>query len=482
MSLPVKATSTNATCGGLGSATATVYGGKVQYTYSWSPSGGTNANATGLSAGSYTVTATDANGCIGTASVSVTQSSSVVVHWWSTYNVSCFGGTNGKAISTVYGGTTPYSYLWSNGQTTGTVSNVSAGTYSLTVTDKNGCTGTNSITLTQPTSTLTETIAKVSDLTCHELPPLNNPNGSATSNPAGGTSPYAYAWLPSGGTLKTSITLPGGTDHCKVTDAHGCTTTASISLGQPSLIFATFTKTIPACNGNSNGIITASGTGGSGSYINYVWTPYGGNNATATGLSAQTYTVTITDNTGCLGTAAVGLGQPSVIGVTISGPTCTGNGGKGTIVANATGGTPAYHYTWSNGVSTIGTAMRETFVNGSYTVTVGDGHNCPKASANVTFRLCPTVLKGDIADSGDGGLNDITIYPNPTNRQFTIAGLDKGMIIEMYDYTGRKISTVSALDINMQFNISDQPNGVYLICILDKEGNLVGMKKVVKTQ
>ncbi len=70
---------------------------------------------------------------------------------------------------------------------------------------------------------------------------------------------------------------------------------------------------------------------------------------------------------------------------------------------------------------------------------------------------------------------------DPSNGQFTIAGLGKGMFIEMYDYTGRKITTVSASDINMQLNISDQPNGIYLIRILDKNGNLLSQKRVVKT-
>ncbi len=245
-----------------------------------------------------------------------------------------------------------------------------------------------------------------------------------------------------------------------------------------------FTKTIPYCNGNSDGTITATPSGGSGSYTNYSWAPYGGSNATATGLSAQTYTVTITDNLGCLGTAPTVLGEPAAIGVTISGPVCTGNGGKGTFTANATGGTPAYHYSWSNGVTTVGTAMRETFVNGSYTVTVGDGHNCPKGTATITFRLCPTELKSEGEDKGSGGngMNNISVYPNPNNGQFTVTGLDKGMIVEIYDYTGRSISTSSATDVSIQLNVSNQPNGIYLIRILDKDGNLVATKKLIKTQ
>ncbi len=457
-------------------------GGTSPYTYAWSNTL-TTSSISALTAGTYTLNVQDNHGCNATSFVTITQSSAVVANSWSTYNVSCRGGTNGAMVSTVFGGTSPYSYLWSNGQTNGTLSGASANTYTLTVTDAHGCIGTNSVTITQPALALTETITKNNDLTCHALPPLNNPNGSATSNPNGGTSPYTYSWVPSGGTSQTSVNLPAGTQVCLVTDVHGCTANfASVSLTQPSVIFATFTKTIPYCNGYSDGSIVASGTGGSGNYTSYAWAPYGGSSATATGLSAQTYTITITDNTGCSGTAAAGLGQPAPIAVTIPTYTCVA-GGKATVEADASGGTPAYVYRWSNGNTTVGVTMRETFVNGSYTVTVGDGHNCPKGTASITFRLCPTELKKERVDNDNGsnGLADITIYPNPTNGQFTIAGLEQGQIVEMYDYTGRRISTISASDITMQLNISNQSDGVYLIRILDKYGNLVNSRKIVKT-
>ncbi len=474
-----------------GSANAVVTGGTLPYTYSWS-NGTTNivstSNPTGtiLSAGSYTVSVTDANNCNATATVNIAQSLAIIPTWSKIVNVSCYGGSNGRAVSMASGGIPPYTYIWSpNVSTNSSAVNLSANIpYTLTVEDNNGCSGTISITLTQPAAALHETITKNSDLTCHVLPPLNYANGSATSNPTGGTSPYTFSWVPSGGTLQTSVTLPAGTITCLVTDAHGCLSTATVSLTQPTVVYATFTKNLPYCTGNSNGSITAVGVGGSGSYTNYTWAPYGGSNATASGLSAQTYTVTVTDNTGCLGTASTVLGQPAPIAVTISGPTCTGNSGKGTVVANATGGTPGYNYTWSNGITTVGTAQRETFVNGSYTVTVGDRHNCAKATATIDFRLCPTTLRegADVKGDDNNGLSELTVYPNPTNGQFTISGLEQGQIIEMYDYTGRKISTISVSCINMQLNISDQPNGVYLIRILDKNGIPVSEKKVVKTQ
>ncbi len=476
-------TYTNVTCSSVGNAIVSPTGGTPPYSYAWS--NGTSTVSTTdpmgdiFSAGSFSVVTTDANGCSsGDRSFSITNTSTVHPYWWESHPVHCYGGSNGVAVSAVWGGVQPYSYLWSNGNTTGDITTMSAGSYTLTVTDNTGCKGSESITITQPATALSETYSVVSEPTCRLTP-----NGSATSLPAGGTSPYTYKWLPRGGTSQTSVSLPGGTVRCLLTDANGCTASPNLTLSEPAVIFATFVKTIPYCNNYGNGIITATATGGTSPY-SYSWAPYGGTNSTASNLSAQTYTVTLKDQTGCTGTAGVSLGQPAPIAVTISGPTCTGNGGKGTVVANATGGTPAYNYSWSNGASTVGISQRETFVNGSYTVTVGDHHNCAKATANVTFRLCPTILREGADGKGDGSnqFSELTVYPNPTTGQFTIAGLEQGQIVEIYDYTGRKISSLLTNDNSLlTINISNQPNGVYLIRILDKEGNLMGTKKVVKT-
>ncbi len=476
---------TNSGCNGLNNATATigVKYGTPPYTYHWTPGNMTTATISSLSVGTYSCTVTDVNGCSGTvAKVTITQPTALKDSVLSKTNINCYGGATGGVSMTITGGVSPYTYSWAPlGQTTQNISGLTVGSYTITIQDNNGCTAAiKSATLTQPTA-LTQTITSPVNVTC-----ASHPNGSATSNPSGGTSPYTYAWSPTGGNAKTPTTLQGGTDQCIVTDNKGCTTTATVTLTQPTLISASVAKTIPLCAGNSNGSITVTPSGGSGSYTSYVWTPYGGTTVTATTLSAQTYTCTITDNTGCANGVIIGLGQPTAIAVNITGPTCVARG-KGTVVAAPTGGTPAYAYTWSNGTSTVGTLASVTLPNGSYTVTVTDSHSCPAATKSISFSACPSILPMQGANHGGdtangSGLNDITVYPNPTNGQFTISGLDKGMLIEMFDYTGKKVSITSASDINMQLNISNQPNGIYLIRILDKDGNLVSMRKIIKTQ
>ena len=471
----------NCNGGNNGLAVAHAAGGNPPYSYLWSDSHSqTTDTATGLSAGTYTVTVNDLTStCSQTASVTITQPTPVVTYWWAINNITCYGANNGSATPAVYGGYKPYSYLWSNGNTNGMAKNLSPNvTYTLTVTDKNGCTGSNTVTLTQPASALTETITKNADVSC-----FRSDNGNATSNPAGGTAPYKYAWEPVSNTSQQSSTLLAGTNKCTVIDANGCVASATVSLTQPAKINATFVKTPPLCYGNNNGTITASPTGGSSTYTAYSWAPYGGSSVTATGVSSRTYTVTITDNIGCTGTSSINLGQPAVITATVTGPSCIGKGGKGTVVGTGGGGTAPYNYTWSNGTSTVGTTGTINLPNGSYTVTISDKYNCQSAQASISFSICPSVLGPDKEGNNNAGLTGITVYPNPTNGQFTVTGIEQGQTVEMYDYTGRKISSQLLItNYSVQINLSSQANGIYLIRILDKDGNMVRQQKVVKTQ
>src|SRR5690606_5016138 len=188
------------------------------YTYSWLPSGGTNATATGLAVGTYTVTVEDFNGCQTTRTVTVGQPAALTLTPSQT-DVSCFGGSNGTATVTPTGGTGSYTYSWSPyGGTAATASGLAAGTYTVTVTDANSCQETHTFTIEEPTA-LTLTPSQT-DVSC-----FGGSNGTATVAVSGGTPGYTYSWSPYGGTAATASDLAAGTYTVTITDANSCQTT-----------------------------------------------------------------------------------------------------------------------------------------------------------------------------------------------------------------------------------------------------------------
>ncbi|MDX6183215.1 T9SS type A sorting domain-containing protein [Flavobacterium sp. Fl-77] len=382
------ASQTNVSCfgGSNGSATVSVSGGISAYTYAWSPSGGTAATASGLSAGTYTVTVTDANSCTTTQSFTITQPAALSVTPASQTNIACNGGSTGAAaINTPTGGVGGYTYDWSPGTPTGdgttSVTGLIAGTYTVTVTDANGCTATQSFTVTQP-SALVATPASQTNVSC-----FGGSNGSATVSVSGGTSAYTYAWSPSGGTAATASGLSAGTYTVTVTDANGCTATQSFVLTEPNVLTTTIaSQTNVSCFGGSNGSATVSVSGGTSAYT-YSWSPTGGTAATATGLSAGTYTVTITDANGCITTQNIVITEPSILDATTTqvNVTCPGET-NGSATALATGGTGAYTYAWSPSGGNSATATG--LAAGTYTVVITDANGC-QVTKSVTIVTTP---------------------------------------------------------------------------------------------
>jgi len=385
--------------GANGTATVTPSGGTGPYTYSWSPSGGTNATATGLPVGVYTVTVTDANACSITRSVTITQPSALT-STASMTTVSCNGGSNGVATVNVSGGTGPYTYSWApSGGTAATASGLAAGTYTVTVTDANACTLTRTFTLTQPTA-LTST-ASMTTVSCN-----GGSNGVATVNVSGGTGPYTYSWAPSGGTAATASGLAAGTYTVTVTDANACTLTRSFTITQPTALTATSSFTTVSCNGGANGTASVTASGGTGPYT-YSWAPSGGTNATATGLPVGVYTCTITDANACQITRSVTITQPSALTSTASMTTVSCNGGSnGVATVNVSGGTGPYTYSWAPSGGTAATASG--LAAGTYTVTVTDANAC---TLTRTFTLTqPTALTSTASMttvSCNGGSNGV---------------------------------------------------------------------------
>jgi predicted heme/steroid binding protein len=372
---------TNVTCntGSNGSASVTVTGGTGTYTYAWSPSGGTAATANGLSAGTYTVTVKDANLCTKTQSFTITEPNALTPSVSQT-NVSCNGGSNGSATVSVTGGTGTYSYQWSpSGGTAATATGLSAGTYTVLIKDSNLCETTASVTIAEP-ALLTATIDKT-DVLCYQAN-----NGTATVIPSGGTATYTYSWSPSGGTAATATGLSPNTYSVTVTDANGCTVTETVQITEPTTLSATDTQTNVSCNGGNNGTASVVASGGTGNY-SYLWAPSGGTAATATGLTAGTYTVTVTDENSCSVTNTIEITEPDALNLTstLTEVSCY-NGNNGSATVNVTGGTGSYSYSWAPSGGTAATATGLT--TGTYTVTVTDDNSC---TASLTVQILQPV-------------------------------------------------------------------------------------------
>jgi gliding motility-associated-like protein len=429
---------TNVSCNGgtNGSASVSPSGGTPGYTYSWSPSGGTAATATGLAAGSYTVTVTDANGCTATRNYTVTQPSAINTASGSQTNVSCNGGTNGSASVSPSGGTPGYTYSWSpSGGTAATATGLAAGSYTVTVTDANGCTATRNYTVTQP-SAINTASGSQTNVSCN-----GGTNGSASVSPSGGTPGYTYSWSPSGGTAATATGLAAGSYTVTVTDANGCTATRNYTVTQPSAInTASGSQTNVSCNGGTNGSASVSPSGGTPGYT-YSWSPSGGTAATATGLAAGSYTVTVTDANGCTATRNYTVTQPSAINTASGSQTnvsCNG-GTNGSASVSPSGGTPGYTYSWSPSGGTAATATG--LAAGSYTVTVTDANGCTAtrnytvtqpsaintASGSQTNVSCNGGTNGSASVSPSGGTPGYTYSWSPSGgTAATATGLAAG--------------------------------------------------------
>ncbi|MEZ4722570.1 MAG: T9SS type A sorting domain-containing protein [Flavobacteriales bacterium] len=277
--------------GKTGEASANVTSGTTPYSYAWSNSD-TTSTITALVAGSYSITVTDSNGCIAEDSVTLTEPSFLLLTQNILSTVQCFGGNDGSASITASGGTPGYSYAWNTGATVSTISNVTAGTYTVTVTDANGCTNTSAMSITQPQ------VLNANLNTTHEVC-LGEMNGSIAVNAFGGTQPYAYLWSNTQ-VSATAINLQPGNYTVTITDDHDCLTikNATVNPGNP----------LPTPDLGADTIVTngQSITLDAGNFDSYNWQD---------GSSAQTFTATVSgtywvqafDDDGCMGADTINV-------------------------------------------------------------------------------------------------------------------------------------------------------------------------------
>ncbi len=378
-----------------GSVDPGIYGGTAPYSYNWS-NGATSATIVGITAGTYTLTVTDNNGCTDTWSYIVKEPTDSLFLALTGVDVLCFGESTGSVSSTVNGGTSPYTYLWSNGATSTSINNIPAGSYDLTVTDDHGCTEFQAITIVQPLAPLALS-SVVTDVDCH-----GNNSGAIDLTVVGGTSPYYYEWSNSATLILDDTTQDISSQYADtytvlVTDDHGCQETLIQTINEPAAPLAiTGIVDDVNCFGISDGNIDATVTGGTTPYT-FNWSN-GGNTEDLTNIPAGPYTLTVTDLNGCIEVKTFDVNQPVAPLVVVAFPSdvlCNGDN-TGAITSEVTGGTEPYVYTWSNGASA------EEIINvpaGVYTLTITDDQGCVAFTGTTVNEPAPLVVNTTITDA-----------------------------------------------------------------------------------
>ncbi|CAN5401951.1 hypothetical protein BH09BAC1_BH09BAC1_09060 [soil metagenome] len=423
-----------------GSITLTVSGGTTPYTFAWS-NGRNTQNNTAIASGTYTVTVTSANGCTATTSATVTNSGGATVSISNTVHVSCFNGNNGSLNVGVTGGTIPYTYAWSNGGNTASISNLVAGTYTVTVTDGGGCVATAAGTINQPTQVIS-TVSNQTNVSC-----FGASNGSATVSATGGNGSYTYNWG-NGIMGATRANLAAGTYPVSVTDGNGCVApTLPVVISQPTQLAATTAIVNPGCS-SANGSATVTASGGTAPY-NYAWSS-GAITAQANNLTAGNYTVTITDSRGCTVNASVALNSTTGPTLTLtSTPVGCGASGNGTATAAPSGGTPPYTYQW-NDANNQTTQVASSLAAGNYTVTVTDAAGCTTFSNVTVATLGAQVTYNQTNVTGCFGNSNGSITLNVSGSVGPYS----------YAWTNGQITQ----------NVSNLPAGTYTVTITDAPG------------
>ena len=402
--------SSNVTCNGLtdGSIQASVTGGTSAYTFDWTDatlaSVGSGQNLSGVGAGSYTLTVTDANGCTGTTSATITEPAAITVTATVT-NPSCSNSNDGEITVTVGGGTPGFTYSLNGGasQPSNVFSGLSAGTYSITVIDVNGCTGTGNAILTNQ-YTLSLAVDAQTNVSC-----AGQNDGTVTLLATGGAAPLSYSINGGAGQASNLFTgLAPGLYNFEVTDLNGCSATSSTTItSNPALSFTLDSVTQVLCNGQSTGAIYVSNTGGATPYSYSLNGGAGQASGSFTGLAAASYTITVSDANGCTENISATITAPPALALVIANfgdVLCFGDT-NGYVDVSVGGGLAPYTFSWSDGTSIL--ASTEDLYNvavGTYTLTVTDDNACV---ANISQSVAsPTALTGSVTSTDEQCFND----------------------------------------------------------------------------
>lgn len=391
-----------ANCNQSNGSVTLIHDGTAPFTYVWTHDASLNDSiATGLAAGLYDVTITDAAGCNADTTVTVSNLAGPTGSIVSQSNITCNGGDDGGATISI--SDPDATVTWSsNPQQTGlSLAGVSAGLYTATITDASGCSANLQVIISQPGPI--QLSGSVTPDTC------NAGTGSATVNVlSGAQAPFTFEWDADADdpTAQTATGLSPGNHQVIVTDANGCTRTLPVVVPFTQNLFnGQVVTTDPSCFGVDDGTATITGSGGTGSYT-YAWEPVGGSTSTITGLAPGDYSVTISDARGpaCTATQTFTIGEPANINpdfAVIKASDC--RSGDGEITAIPQGGTGPYTITWLTDPPQIGATITNMQPD-IYTVEITDVNGCFHTEDVVLPSASGPELEVKIIQTDDCGL------------------------------------------------------------------------------
>ena len=462
-----------------GAITATPFGGVANYSnFVWQGSNESTPSISNLSEGEYILSLQDMNGCVVEDTAFVKAPPILEVD--STQNpVSCFGDLDGSAGVKVKGGTPPYAYQWSDGQTTADAVGLGIGTYNIVVSDRNGCSQMTEATVTQPDPI--QVAFDATPISCAE-----EEDASIVADASGGIPPYRYRWE-NEQSNKLNFGLGIGTYFVTVTDANGCEEVAEEEIRPTTVVEASLIPTSPLCANSATGRITVEPSGGTGPY-EYLWDDsLAQTTQTAENLAAGAYTVTVTDVNGCETILNPVLLDATELEISPSGreASCPDKSdGFGEI--QVSGGATPYQYLWENGTQT---AIQENLAPGNYPFTVTDNNGCSKidtisitspAALEVdTFikvlPACNSESNGAITAMIKGGSMPYTYEWEGTILQNPIEGIAAGFYdLKVSDNRGCELS-VSNIQLEEPSTLSISTSMKDVLCFGEETGEAVAI-------
>ncbi len=457
LSSPKNTRGFNTSCYGVSDGSVTTSaGGTAPYYYLWNTSA-TTSSISNVGQGSYSVTLTDANGCIGSGNISLIEPPVITLSFSSaTYiggnEIRCHGD-RGAITAHPFGGTGPFTYHWSDNQITQTADTLFEGNYAVIVADSEGCSIASSFTLHAPAAMVSSLIAL--DHNGYPISCFGFSDGAINATISGGNLAYHYWWNDSI-TTQNRTGLIAGTYRLLVTDTNGCQLLDSIRLGEPTKISTQTIGSTLNCFGDTNGTASIVAIGGDPSYT-YKWSTNSTNFA-INNLSAATYIITVTDSRGCTAIDNAIVNQPPQL-IAYAFGTYIGCGSQiGLLSGSAAGGVSPYGYQWSNG------STNDYQINlpvGNYSLTVTDSHGCIDTAA--TIILNPPVLVSSFNVATDSVKSILSV---------NVSG---GVSPYMYLWSDGKLTPSDTIP-------NTHPSGIYSVIVTDANGcTSIGSSFVVGT-